>query len=85
MPYIKHYRREDFDAGETAETTGELNYCITMLVEQYRELHGDSYSTFSQITAAIGDALDEFRRRVVHPYEDQRCLTNGDVYRPLAP
>jgi hypothetical protein len=29
---------------------------------------------------ALEQAKDEFRRRVVHPYEDLKIKENGDVY-----
>lgn len=62
------------------ETSGELNWAITQLLEDYRAEHGDSYGTFNDILGAALGARDEFYRRVVVPYEDQKCKDNGDVY-----
>jgi hypothetical protein len=83
MPYIKDYLREPFlNAMDLLpiKTEGELNYAMTLLAERYRELHGDSYSTFNAIRGAFACAGDEFYRRVVVPYEVMKLAENGDVY-----
>lgn len=82
MPYIEQERRIVIlnDPDVHIENTGELNYILTKIVIGYMEYHGKSYDTLSQITAALDDVKDEFRRRVVHPYEDSKKQENGDVY-----
>lgn len=82
MPYINPQRKSELAAAGhgASETPGELNYLITMLVEDYRAYHGNSYTTFNDIVGALDNAKDEFRRRVQHPYEDRKCEENGDVY-----
>jgi hypothetical protein len=81
MPYIPEYRREALrQTYITPETTGELNYQLTMVLQNYLLGHGKSYDTFNDISGAMTECLAEFRRRVIVPYESEKCLLNGDVY-----
>ena len=81
MPYIPKVRRSAIEVlGETPTTAGELNFVLTRLVLRYLRLKGKSYATFNDIVGALEQAKDEFQRRVVHPYEDQKIKENGDVY-----
>jgi hypothetical protein len=88
MPYIPEKRREELGERLTPaqhgrnriQSAGELTYLFTQLVEQYRAEQGDSFGTFANIVGALEQTKDEFQRRVVHPYEDNKILTNGDVY-----
>jgi len=63
-------------------TPGELNYCITQLINEYIEEESDSMR-YSFINACIG-VLEccklELYRRIAAPYEDKKCEENGDVY-----
>jgi len=82
MPYIKKHRRallDDSESGPGAETAGELNYLITILLHRYLELHELSYQTLNDILGALDGAKMEFYRRVVAPYEDIKIKENGDV------
>jgi len=63
-----------------AANSGELNFQLTTLAIYYMEEHGKSYQTFNDISGAFTEALAEFRRRVVAPYEDGKIAENGDVY-----
>lgn len=82
MPYIDVDRREELtEGGDSPQTTGELNFLITHQLEKYRLTGGDSYSTFNAILGAIESAKQEFYRRVVAPYEDEKQRKKGDVYR----
>jgi len=56
---------------------------FTRELEDYRRRRGDSFQTFAEIVAALEQAKDEFRRRVVHPYEQRKCVDEGDCYAPL--
>jgi hypothetical protein len=86
MPYIKQSRRDaifsesktDFD--NTLQNAGELNYYITEIISSYLEKHGLNYQTCNDIVGALDNAKDEFRRRIQHPYEDEKIQINGDVY-----
>lgn len=81
MPYIEQSRRFIWASPPArAESTGELNYIFTQIINQYRLWHGDSYSTFNDILGALEGAKLEFYRRVVVPYEEKKREENGDVY-----
>ncbi len=81
MPYIKQSLRSDMDEDiRPAEHPGELNYQLTQVILAYLEENGLRYHIINDIIGALEQAKDEFRRRVVHPYEDQKKNENGDVY-----
>jgi len=79
MPYIK---QQDKDAlcHRPAETPGELNYSITILVLAYVQTHGLSYKSINDVLGAIEGAKLEFYRRVAVPYEESKIKLNGDAY-----
>lgn len=78
MPYIAQADRPEAQA--TPRTAGELNYAITCLIRGYLRQHGKRYQQINDIVGALEGAKLEFYRRVVAPYEDQKCAENGDVY-----
>jgi hypothetical protein len=81
MPYIKQYDRDCLILGsKRPQTAGELNFKITRLVTQYLESKGKSYQTLNEITGVLECAKQEFYRRVIAPYEDEKIKQNGDVY-----
>jgi hypothetical protein len=81
MPYIKADKRWDIQSGAVLPTiAGELNYKITQVLLDYVKSKGASYQTFNDILGALEGAKQEFYRRVVSKYEDQKISENGDVY-----
>lgn len=81
MPYIQESNRqsleEHFDIDQP-ETSGELNYLITGLVQVWLGKHYN----YDRLNAAIGvleSAKLELYRRSVAPYEDRKMAENGDV------
>ena len=88
MPYITKERRDNFEAPLrilvdriNSDCPGELNYIISYLLNSIIRRHlVKSYSWLSQWRAAINDASDEFYRRVIGPYENEKRKENGDVY-----
>ena len=79
MPYITKEQRRDVEAVQPL-TDGELNYAITKEIMRYVALYGSCYATFNAVIGVLESAKQEFYRRVVVPYEDQKCKENGDVY-----
>ena len=63
-----------------ARSKGELNYLISKLFKAYIDANGTSYATLSDCTGAGTDAVEEFRRRIMNPYEDTKIASNGDIY-----
>jgi hypothetical protein len=89
MPYIPQSDREKFDVvlgeldlviKEFGLSNGELNYLMTMLGNRYIARHGLSYNTGADVIKALECAKMEFARRVLYPYENQKCFENGDVF-----
>ena len=75
MPYIDPERRL-----QDAETAGELNYTITVVLNDYLQLKGESYQTYNDIIGALEGAKLEIYRRLIVPYEENKKNQNGDVY-----
>lgn len=78
MPYIKMERRGELDFDEP-ETSGELNYAITRLVQTYLG-RAPKYDDFNSVIGALESAKLELYRRMISPYEDKKIIENGDVY-----
>jgi hypothetical protein len=53
-----------------------------LMVQAYRYLkkNGTTKQTIKDVRGALDNALDEFRRRVQHPYENRKIRENGDIY-----
>jgi len=83
MPYIKQEDRKKFKFAEMEmtriETVGELNYFITKACLSYLNTKGMSYQICNDIIGVLTCAAQEFYRRLVVPYEDQKIHENGDV------
>lgn len=89
MPYIARHARKQLDPaieevvnlirdrvdGESRD--GWLNYAITKLL---LGLYEESYTEYNAAIGVLECAKNEFYRRAVEPYEDQKKKLNGDVY-----
>jgi len=86
MPYIKQERRDAIRAGAKPQDAGELNFAISVLVDDYlKEKGAIRYAHLNEVVGAMDCAKLELYRRVAVPYEDQKIEENGDVYeRPEA-
>lgn len=81
MPYITKEKRQKLTEITCIYTSvGDLNYILTCTIRAYLKQKGLSYQTCNDIVGALDNAKDEFRRRVLHPYEDGKIEDNGDVY-----
>lgn len=79
MPYISQVDRTQL-RDRRPRTPGELNYVITLLVKDYVELKGLSYTVLNDVVGALEACKLEFYRREVAKYEDRKIAENGDVY-----
>ncbi len=87
MPYIKPERRAALDAyintlGMGIGDAGELNYAITMLLHKYLGYTGVYYYTLNEVMGVLECVKQEFYRRVVVPYEEEKIKLNGDIDAP---
>jgi hypothetical protein len=80
MPYIEQSRRKELDNGGKAETQGELNYKITMLLLDYMEYAGLSYGNINSVVGALECSKLEFYTKVARPYEEGKSRQNGPIY-----
>jgi hypothetical protein len=85
MPYIKNDERPFFDEKLHFKVTaihdpGELNYCITKLIDHYISSHGKNYANLNEVIGVLECAKLELYRRIIAPYEDTKISDNGDVY-----
>lgn len=77
MPYIDPDARKDLCF---PNNSGELNYLITSLCDDYLNEQGKNYKYINEIIGVLECAKLEFYRRIAAPYEIEKCALNGDVY-----
>ena len=82
MPYIIQEQREELDSWvdilePTALSLGELNYLITRLL---LKTYPQKYQDFNALIGVLECVKLELYRRLITPYEQEKCDTNGDVY-----
>lgn len=80
MPYIESLDRPR--AEYLPANPGELNFAITQLLLRYlhRQINPYRYADLNECVGALECAKLEFVRRVVVPFEGDKCDLNGDVY-----
>jgi hypothetical protein len=83
MPYIPDLDRANINFGGTPKTAGELNYSFTQKIISYLCAKGLNYQAINDVIGALEGAKLEFYRRIVAPYENQKIISNGDVYQPI--
>ena len=83
MPYIKKEdcKIPDETIGTLVPlTVGDLNYCITMLCNNYLKDKGLRYKHINDIIGVLECAKMELYRRVGAIYEDECIWKNGDCF-----
>ena len=87
MPYIPKQKRELYnpavdrlitDLVKNNYTSGELNYCVSKLVWSLFEKE-KRYSKANELVGAIECVKQEFIRRKLNIYEDQKIEEEGDL------
>ena len=87
MPYIKQDRRKELDPAIDVlskilveeNNVGDYNYAITRLIHNFVRSKGVKYKNLSAAKGILNDAVDEFNRVVMSPYEDQKIKENGNI------
>lgn len=84
MPYIPEKDREKFDKlivgiSLNIKNPGELNYVITKILHKLVQEWGRSYLTYNELIGVLDCVKQEFYRRQVIPYENEKIEQNGDV------
>lgn len=81
MPYIDKQAKLDMDLMIRDEkTVGELNYVLTRTILNFLDRTPKKYQNYNDVIGVLECAKLELYRRMVAPYEDGKCLLNGDVY-----
>lgn len=81
MPYINGEDRPALEYGEIVPiTSGELNFLITVTVDNFLSYRGRNYDTINEVIGVLECAKLELYRRIAAPYEDIKMEQNGDVY-----
>ena len=87
MPYITKEERTPFDRpistilktlSENKFHSGAVTYVIYRIVHRIF-LNDQRYETIARIRGILLGVLDEFNRRLAHPYEDLKIKENGDI------
>ena len=83
MPYITEAQKDSLGEVNTkALNVGELTYLLFKTASEYWRLaptNSKGYHTHAEVIAALDNAKEEYRRRFLNPYEDQKREENGDV------
>lgn len=83
MPYIKPKDREKFkeflEKLPVPENAGELNYLITSLIDKCLRNTDINYQVLNDILGALEGAKQEFYRRFVQDFEEEKIQQNGDI------
>lgn len=72
MPYITIKARRRLDQTPDPLDAGELNYVITMLLQNHLAQHGLSYAAINAVLGALEEAKADVYRRVALPYEEHK-------------
>jgi hypothetical protein len=86
MPYIKKEERIKFDnsaltIASNASNCGDLNYAITVIIQEYIKKKGLNYATLNDVHGMLYACNAELYRRITGPYENTKVEQNGDVNR----
>lgn len=85
MPYIKEEAKDRIELPYVS-STGELTYVIDRIGEDLAwkfcgyDFAKLTYDDLCRVKGAMSNAVDEFYRRVIAPFEDGKVLVNGDIF-----
>lgn len=86
MPYIEPNQRKEVEdklnvAGlnYVPKNAGELNYVVTVLMDNYLRANGTNYANLNEMIGALECCKQEYYRVIVAPYENIKIEENGDV------
>lgn len=57
-----------------------MNYAITVMMLNYLNRKGISYTNMNEVVGVLECAKLELYRRMITPYENKKIEENGDVY-----
>ena len=77
MPYIEQYERDM--AKDFPNSSGQLNFAIHKVIEQYLNRFDYSYNVLNGVVGVLECVKLEMYRRLIGPYEDEKIKENGDI------
>jgi hypothetical protein len=84
MPYIPSYDRVPYgpalhqlDVLLAGKPKGHLTFVLYTIARRF--VQEERYTNLSEARSALGDAYDEFYRRLMAPYEDKQIEKSGDA------
>lgn len=92
MPHIKQNDRAYFNGSiinivntlrhkfDQSKFTGNLSYITTKIIAEYFKREGYNFRLLNEIDGFFGTCQSEFRRLILHPYEDKKIEENGSAY-----
>lgn len=82
MPYIAPQLRDQLapHSERRAVDTGELNFQISYLLNDYMRFYGINYAMLNNLIGVLECAKLELYRRMAAPYEDVKLNENGDIF-----
>ena len=80
MPYINNEQRGKLKKGKKPDNPGELNYLITKTIDKYIEEKGLRYCHLNEVIGVLECVKLELYRRIIAEYENEKIISNGDVY-----
>jgi len=80
MPYIQQEHRDRLSAGYPIRNSGELNYVISKLIDQYITENEMNYELLNSIIGVLECCKSEIYRRIITVYEENKIDINGDVF-----
>lgn len=86
MPYLKQHEKDLLVHIEAQivmtdiDTPAKLNYLTTLLVRQAMKDKLINYTLLNGIVGALECSKEEFKQRILNPYERKKRKENGDCY-----
>ena len=85
MPYIAKDDRVPYgpalhqlDVLLAGKPKGHLTFVLYTIARRF--VQEERYTNLSEARSALGDAYDEFYRRLMAPYEDKQIEKSGDAF-----
>ncbi len=85
-PYVDQETRERLDGPSKGigvnhpQSAGQLTYALQQCLLRYLEDKGLSYQILCECLGALEGAKLDITERIIKPYEQSKCVENGDVW-----
>jgi len=90
MPYLPKQERIELDSlipelvdvvlASGTNPASNMNYLIAKISDEIVMRRGERYGLYNSLIGALECYKLEIYRRMIAPYEDEKIISNGDVY-----